>query len=280
MSEEAIEQVAQPEAAPLETPAEVAQGGSGHDFLSMIPEDLRDHPSLNPIKDVSNLARSYVNAQRLIGADKLAFPANPTDEDLDNIYGKLGRPESSEGYEIAADGVVISEDGAKSYAEMAHNLRLTPDQANGILEYYKGMVSAASEVNIQAETQQRNSTEMALRQEWGDEFDAKLTDAGKVAKQFGGGELLDMKLADGTKVGNHPDFIRAFAKMAEFRASVTSEDTVSDATQTTLASRQSAQAEIDPIMRGPDYMNRKDPVARQRAIDRVNDLMGVLHGTE
>ena len=246
----------------------------------MIPEDLREHPRLNPIKDVSNLARSYVNAQRLIGADKLAFPANPTDEDLDNIYGKLGRPESSEGYEIAADGVVISEDGAKSYAEMAHNLRLTPDQANGILEYYKGMVSAASEVNIQAETQQRNSTEMALRQEWGDEFDAKLTDAGKVAKQFGGGELLDMKLADGTKIGNHPDFIRAFAKMAEFRASVTSEDTVSDATQTTLASRQSAQAEIDAIMRGPDYMNRKDPVARQRAIDRVNDLMGVLHGTE
>ena len=280
MSEEAIEQVAQPEAAPLETPAEVAQGGSGHDFLSMIPEDLREHPSLNPIKDVSNLARSYVNAQRLIGADKLAFPANPTDEDLDKIYGKLGRPESSEGYEIVPDGVVISEDGAKSYAEMAHNLRLTPDQANGILEYYKGMVSSASEVNIQAETQQRNSTEMALRQEWGDEFDAKLTDAGKVAKQFGGGELLDMKLADGTKVGNHPDFIRAFAKMAEFRASVTSEDTVSDATQTTLASRQSAQAEIDAIMRGPDYMNRKDPVARQRAIDRVNDLMGVLHGTE
>ena len=280
MSEEAVEQVAQPEAAPLETPAEVAQGGSGHDFLSMIPEDLREHPSLNPIKDVSNLARSYVNAQRLIGADKLAFPANPTDEDLDKIYGKLGRPESSEGYEIVADGVVISEDGAKSYAEMAHNLRLTPDQANGILEYYKGMVSSASEVNIQAETQQRNSTEMALRQEWGDEFDAKLTDAGKVAKQFGGGELLDMKLADGTKVGNHPDFIRAFAKMAEFRASVTGEDTVSDATQTTLASRQSAQAEIDAIMRGPDYMNRKDPVARQRAIDRVNDLMGVLHGTE
>ena len=280
MSEEAIEQVAQPEAASLETPAEIASGGSGNDFLSMIPEDLREHPSLNPIKDVSNLARSYVNAQRLIGADKLPFPTNPTDADLDNIYGKLGRPESAEGYEISADGVIISEDGAKSYAEMAHNLRLTPDQASGILEYYKGMASAASESSGQAETQQRNSTEMALRQEWGDEFDAKLTDAGKVAKQFGSGDLLDMKLADGTKVGNNPDFIRAFARMAEFRSSVTSEDTVSDAAQTSLASRQSAQQEVDAIMRGPDYMNRKDPAARERAIERVNVLMGVLHGTE
>ena len=52
MSEEAIEQVAQPDAAPMETPAEVAQGGSGNDFLQMVPEELRDHPSLSPIKDV------------------------------------------------------------------------------------------------------------------------------------------------------------------------------------------------------------------------------------
>ena len=85
MSEEAIEQVAQPEAAPLETPAEVAQGGSGDDFLSMIPEEIREHPSLSPIKDVSNLARSYVNAQRLIGADKLPLPANPSDADPGTI---------------------------------------------------------------------------------------------------------------------------------------------------------------------------------------------------
>ena len=89
-----------------------------------------------------------------------------------------------------------------------------------------------------------------------------------------------MQLADGTKVGNHPDFIRAFANMAEFRSSVTSEDTVSDSAQTSLQSRQSAQEEIRAIMHGPNYMNRKDPVARQAAIDRVNELMGVLHGTE
>ena len=87
-------------------------------------------------------------------------------------------------------------------------------------------------------------------------------------------------LADGTKVGNHPDFIRAFANMAEFRSSVTSEDTVSESAQTSLQSRQSAQEEIQAIMHGPNYMNRKDPVARQAAIDRVNELMGVLHGTE
>ena len=280
MSEEAIEQVAQPDAALMETPAEVAQGGSGNDFLQTIPEELREHPSLSPIKDVENLARSYVNAQRLIGADKVPLPVNPTDEDLDNIYSKLGRPETAEGYEIGVDGNIITEDIAQSYADVAHKLRLTPDQASGILEYYKGMTNSASEMSVEAETQQRNQTEMTLRKEWGDDFDARIQDAGKIAQQFGGGELLEMQLADGTKVGNHPDFIKAFAKIAEFRQSVTSEDTVSDAPTSSMVTRQSAQQEIDAIMsdKSHAYWDRKNVIGRQQAIERVQELMGVIHG--
>lgn len=277
MSEEAVEQVAQPEGSLLETPAEVAQGGSGNDFLSTIPEDLRDHPSLGPIKDVENLARSYVNAQRLIGADKLPMPVNPTAEDLDNIYSRLGRPESAEGYEIAVDGNIVTEEVAKSYADVAHNLRLTPDQANGVLEYYRAMVQESGSMSEAAESQQRNNTEMALRKEWGDEFDARIEDAGKIAKQFGSSDLLDMRLADGTKVGNHPDFIKAFANMAEFRSSITSEDTVADSTISSTLSRREAQAEIESIMASPVYTDRKNVVGRQQAIDRVQELMEMLH---
>jgi hypothetical protein len=277
MSEEAVEQVAQSEGSLLETPAEVAQGGSGNDFLSTIPEDLRDHPSLGPIKDVENLARSYVNAQRLIGADKLPMPVNPTTEDLDNIYSRLGRPESAEGYEIAVDGNIVTEEVAKSYADVAHNLRLTPDQANGVLEYYRAMVQESGSMSEAAESQQRNNTEMALRKEWGDEFDARIEDAGKIAKQFGSSDLLDMRLADGTKVGNHPDFIKAFANMAEFRSSITSEDTVADSTISSTLSRREAQAEIESIMASPVYTDRKNVVGRQQAIDRVQELMEMLH---
>ena len=277
MSEEAVEQVAQSEGSLLEPPAEVAQGGSGNDFLSTIPEDLRDHPSLGPIKDVENLARSYVNAQRLIGADKLPMPVNPTAEDLDNIYSRLGRPESAEGYEIAVDGNIVTEEVAKSYADVAHNLRLTPDQANGVLEYYRAMVQESGSMSEAAESQQRNNTEMALRKEWGDEFDARIEDAGKIAKQFGSSDLLDMRLADGTKVGNHPDFIKAFANMAEFRSSITSEDTVADSTISSTLSRREAQAEIESIMASPVYTDRKNVVGRQQAIDRVQELMEMLH---
>ena len=179
------------------------------------------------------------------------------------------------------DGNIITEEVAKSYADVAHKLRLTPDQASGILEYYKGIASETSEMSIEAENQQRASVEMELRKAWGDDFEARIEDAGKVAKQFGGNEILEMKLADGTKVGNHPDFIKAFAKMAEFRQSVTSEDTVSDAPTSSMMTRQSAQQEIDAIMNDKShvYWDRKNVIGRQAAIERVQELMGVLHGT-
>jgi hypothetical protein len=278
MSEEAIEQVAQPEAAPLETPAEVAQGGSGHDFLNMIPEELRDHPSLNPIRDVGNLARSYVNAQRLIGADKLPMPMNPTDEDLDNIYGRLGRPETPEGYEVTADGNIVTEEIANDFKGVAHQLRLTPDQASGILEYYKSMSegSVAKMQHSEQEYQQQVQTE--LKQEWGEAYESKIQSAANAFQEFSSPEVLEMQLADGTKVGNHPDFIKAFANIASFRHSVTSEDTVSDSTQAGFMSKNAAQAEINSIMTSPVYTDSKNVVGRQQAIDRVQELMTYIHG--
>ena len=52
----------------VETPAEVASGsGSRSEFLQQLPEEIREHQSLQRINDVGNLGLSFVNAQRLIG---------------------------------------------------------------------------------------------------------------------------------------------------------------------------------------------------------------------
>lgn len=278
MSEAAIEQVAQAEAPMLETPAEVASGGSGNDFLNMIPEELRGHPSISPIKDVENLARSYVNAQRLIGADKIPLPANPTEEDLDRVYSRLGRPDSPDNYDIAADGNIVTEEVASSYKDIAHKLRLTPEQASGVLDYYKSVVENTGVANMQQVEQQREQSEAALRQEWGSNYDGIVQKAAATAQEFGNPEMFDLDLADGTKLGNNPEFIKAFAKIAEFRQSVTSEDTVSDSSQTSFMTRETAQAEADAIMKSPEYTDRRNYAARQKAVGRVQELMNYIHG--
>ena len=279
MSEQVAEQVDQ-SAAPLETPAEAATGGSGNDFLTSLPDEIREHPSLAPIKDVENLARSYVNAQRLIGADKVPMPVNPTDEDLDNIYGRLGRPETPQGYEIKPDGQVVTEEVAEQYADIAHRLRLSTEQAEGILEYYKSTIQQSSEAMQADVSAQVEQAETELRQEWGKAFDQKILDAKGIFRDFASEDMLEMQLADGTLVGNHPEFIRAFAKIAEFRNSATSEDTITEATTNRALTPQQAQTEIDSIMNDKShaYWDRKNPVGRQAAIDRMQQLMEMLHG--
>ena len=281
MSLENAEQVAQPEAttAPaVETPAEVASGGSGNEFLNMIPEDLREHPSLSPIKDIPNLARSYVNQSKLLGADKLPLPANPTDEDLDRIADRLGRPEAATGYEIAVDGQIVTEDVAKEFSEIAHKNRLTPSAANAILEYYKGAVEKSVKADADTKHQAQVDSVAALKAEWGSAYDQNVERAKAVAKEFSDVEsITNIALADGTNLGDHPEFIKTFAKFAEFKQSVTSEDTVKESSQVNHMTKQTAQAEVDAIMRGPDYTSR-DAIARDRAVNRVQELMEIIHG--
>ena len=277
MSEEAVEQVDQPQSTLLETPAEVAQGGSGNDFLNMIPEDLREHPSLSPIKDVGNLAKSYINAQQLIGADKLPAPKNPSEEQLSAIYNYLGKPESADAYEFAVDGNVITEEVATSYKDVAHKLNLTPQQASGILDYYKGLADSSQQQAGQQMELQRKEVENNLKKEWGQAYSEKIAGAGQAINQFGSTEMLEWELSDGTKLGNHPEFIKAFANIADFRQSVTSEDTITNATSSRAMTPKEAQAEIDSIMRSPDYINRENVVARNRAIERVQELYGLIY---
>jgi hypothetical protein len=281
MSLENAEQVAQPEVAPvMETPSEVASGGSGNEFLNMIPEELREHPSISPIKDVENLARSYVNAQRLIGADKIAVPVNPTDEDLDRIYDRLGRPESPSDYGFDVDGNVITEEVAANYADVAHKLRLTPDQAKGVLDYYKTAVEQFDSNSLESAEIAKEETVQSLRQEWGRAFDQKVEAAARVAQEFADPEMFNITLADGSKLGDNAEFIKAFAKIADFRQSVTSEDTVAEMSQSNVMTPATAQAEIDAIMNDKShaYWDRKNPIARNKAVERMQHLMEQLHG--
>ena len=92
MSEEQVAEVS--------ADAEVAQSVAS-DWRTSIPEEIRGHKSLEHIQDVGALAKSYVNAQSMIGADKVAIPGkHATDEDWGEVYRRLGRPDTPDGYEL------------------------------------------------------------------------------------------------------------------------------------------------------------------------------------
>ena len=105
------------------------------DWRAGLPEALRDHSALKPIRDIGGLAKSFVAAQELVGADKIAIPGDDAPaEKWDAFYARLGRPERAEDYVLDApdglpDGVDYSDATAGRFKAWAHEAGLTPRQA-------------------------------------------------------------------------------------------------------------------------------------------------------
>ena len=133
----------------------------------------------------------------MIGQDKIAIPNNnSTDDQWNEVYAKLGRPESPDKYQIDAksDVVPFDESAIKSFTENAHQLGLNNKQAQGILEFYKNaMEGTAQQSKIDTETAQAQA-EQQLRAEWGRDFEGKVKQAGALAKANINPEVLDLSL--------------------------------------------------------------------------------------
>jgi hypothetical protein len=79
------------------------------DWRTSLPEELKSEKSLSSITDIAGLAKSYVHAQKLIGADKIPVPnKHATEDDWNAVYEKLGRPKSAEDYKLNVPDNILS----------------------------------------------------------------------------------------------------------------------------------------------------------------------------
>jgi hypothetical protein len=243
-----------------------------------ISEEYRKDPNIEKFTEIDALAKSYINATKMIGQDKLAVPTNnSTEEAWNEVYDKLGRPESAEKYSLDAKSKVVSldENAVKQFAETSHKLGLNNKQAQGLLEFYKqNMEGTAQQAKIDTETAQAQA-EQELRSEWGREFDTKVKQAGSLAKANMKPEILDMTLSNGTRLGDHPEIIRGFAKIAGMMA----EDKIVSTESESVQSNQSIQDEIDTIIndKASPYWNKNHP-SHDKQVQQVYTLREMLNG--
>ena len=225
-----------------------------------ISEEFREDPNIAKFTELDALAKSYINATRMIGQDKVAIPnENSTDDQWQEVYGKLGRPESPDKYKLEAnsDVVPLDEGAIKQFAENAHQLGLNNKQAQGILEFYKNsMEGSAQQARIDTETAQANA-EAELRKEWGGNYDNNIKKAGSVAKANMNPQILDMELKDGTRLGDHPEVIKGFANIAN----LLSEDKLVGTESENVSQGVDYQSEISKIVndRSGPYWNKSHP---------------------
>jgi len=115
---------------------QVAEEISSFEFnASAMPEGLRDEPSLQTFDSVDKLAKSYVNAVKMIGGKPENLISLPQEgESRDSIWNQMGRPEQPDGYNFEEFGDENGElDG---FREFAHDSGLTQQQAENILSLY------------------------------------------------------------------------------------------------------------------------------------------------
>ena len=258
---------------PVATPA--AQPTSS--WKDSISEEYRADPSIEKFTEIDALAKSYINATKMIGQDKIVIPTkNSTQEAWDEAYAKLGRPESADKYalDVKSDVVPFDETAIKSFAEQSHKLGLNNKQAQGILEFYKNnMEGSAQQAKIDTETAQ-SQAEQELRQEWGRDFEGKVKQAGALAKANINPEVLDMTLSNGTRIGDHPEIIKGFAKiagmMSEDKIVATESENVN-----TIADIESEISAITNDTNGP-YWNKQHP-DHDKLVQQVYTLREMLN---
>jgi len=213
----------------------------------------------------------------MIGQDKVVIPNNnSTDDQWNEVYTKLGRPESADKYalDVKSEVVNLDEGAIKSFAEQSHKLGLNNKQAQGILEFYKNnMEGTAQQTKIDTETAQSQS-EQQLRQEWGRDFEGKVKQAGALAKANINPEVLDMTLSNGTRLGDHPEIIKGFAKIA----GMMSEDKILGTESENVDTAKDIESEISALSNdknGP-YWNRSHP-DHDKVVQQVYTLREMLN---
>ena len=186
-------------------------------FKDLIPEGFKEEKSLDNFNNMEDFVKSYLHAQKLVGADKIPVPnKHATDEDWNEVFKRLGAPNDPDGYKYDFKDQELDTEAVQQFNKTAHRLGLLPKQAEGLIKFYNEMNvnNAASQEEAAAEAQLQTETE--LKAEYGPQFSKRLDQAKKLAVNSLGSEFLENTyLKDGSRLGDNIKVIKAFSELAE-----------------------------------------------------------------
>lgn len=279
-----LEEQAAAEAAAAEAEAAKAEAAKAEfGWRAELPEDLRSNETLSQFKDDTDmvqmpvtLAKSYIHARSMIGADTIKLPK--TDEEYQELYGKLGRPETKDLYILPIPENVdpaikesIGQD-AEWFKEEAHKLGLSDKQASNLFNSFTMRVSEKYSGNTKVIQDEIIATEMQLRTEYGPTYDAKNIIGDRAIEKLGGEELASIFKNIG--IDKHAQYQRFKFKLGEMMA----EDMgIDKSTGQLLISKEGLKEQVQDLLASPAYLNATDP-AHKGTVQKVAQLMQQLHG--
>lgn len=239
-----------------------------------------DNPNFNKYTTVKAFAEGHEALLSKLGTSVSIPNKDSTQEQWNDFYAKIGRPESADKYEFEdnlPEGLEIDEKLDNDYRTLAYDIGLTATQAQKLRAFYNSAVEAAylgnqKEVQTRlAETHEKNVNE--IKEMWGGDYKVKTKIAMNTARQVLSQETLDY--LDATGLGNNAKFVKDFYELSK-RLSGDSrfiEGQRQYAQPQTLASMES---EAMKILRTPGWEN--DPVLKNRYEELTQQRGDLIYG--
>ena len=169
-----------------------------------------------------NVVNSYHNLEKMVGADKAGRTVtllgdDATQEQRNEFYGKLGRPDAADGYSVELPEGQTDSTRLDMMRNAAHELGISDAQFRGLAEADAAYIDAIGQGHADNQAVSAAEAEATLRTEWGAAFDLKVAGIDVAAHKLGlsddhltglreaMGPVEAMKFVDGlnTKIGDH-----------------------------------------------------------------------------
>jgi len=245
-------------------------------FKDLIPEGFKEEKSLDNFNNMEDFVKSYLHAQKLVGADKIPVPnKHATDEDWNEVFKRLGAPETPEDYQYNLKDVEMDQNQVQEFNKTAHQLGLLPKQAEGLIKFYNEMNGNIAVSEEEAAAQAQLVTETELKKEFGPQFAKRLDQAKKLAVNSLGSEFLENTfLKDGSRIGDNIKVIKAFSELAD----KLSEDEIIKGDGSEYMTAKDIEREINELTQeGSAYWSKTHP-NHQKAVQEVLKLREMLNG--
>ena len=245
-------------------------------FKDLIPENFREEKALDNFNNMEDFVKSYLHAQKLVGADKIPVPnKHATDEDWNEVFKRLGAPSNPEDYKYNLKDQEMDTKQLSEFNQTAHRLGLLPKQAEGLIKFYNEMNTNMAASQEDAAAQAQLTTETELKKEFGPQFNKRLDQAKKLAVNSLGSEFLENTyLKDGSRLGDNIKVIKAFSELAD----KLSEDEIIKGDGSDYMTAKDIEKEINELTQeGSAYWNKTHP-NHQKAVQEVLKLRELLNG--
>ena len=208
----------------------------------------------------------------------MKLPENPTDEEMAAFRKEQGIPDTAAGYlEALPDGLVVGDDDrpyVDQFIEAMHGVNAPKGAVDAALTAYYSIVDGQNQAAIEADSEARNVSDSALRDEWGGDYKRNMN----VVKGYletlpeTVREALDTaRGADRATLGNNADIIKWVASLA---LQANPHATVVPSLGQTAVNQIADEIEaIEKIMGTPAYFKDEKKQARYRELVEARERM-------